>query len=425
MAENQNEKDEKNKKNTLYVIGNGFDLFLGLKSRYIDYIKNKSLDSKISNLSLKISDGIKKMRILNLENYIKDFFEDNKEINLFIIHILCFSKYRNEGYNNYNDENILWLDVENEIYNYILGMSLLVEKYKNFNGNIYNFINSQDNYNMKISRMIAYYYLKNKEQEILKGIDFFLKKELEKFEKDFGEYIEYEESKISKNQELINKIYNIIIKEEVNYVLSFNYTNYLKKYCTVYNIHGTYEKPIMGINLDFYDMNNLLYELKTNYYQETIYYNSMYTNNNGLNQEAEHFTGRLNYYGKIFNKTFRINNNSNISKMNLASKKNINKIVVFGHSFNQQDLLYYIGLFDMFNLLDGDLKLEILYYDYLGDKYTVRENLDIMVYDLLQYYNYYKENNQIFKIYDKLLLENRINVIEIDEEGKRIRNENY
>lgn len=373
--------------NSLYILGNGFDLYMGMKTRYNDFFKEKGYSSIRKKLREKLDKeredfqinillketGQFTKKISDLPQKLKDLEESvfkiiEKVENLFLLYLIMS-----------DDKLVDWKDVEKQIKPYI-------EYTKKVLNNI-----------QKSAEEIAYKNLKNNKNElelfifkkfIDKKVDVSIKnmelKELNKFEKEFGEYIGKLEEPLKQKipDDFDNKIIKIFdkskneLKENNVSVLTFNYTDYLKEYFNVYvNIHGTADNPIFGIDFKSITEN-----------QQYIY----------------------------FTKTSRVLE-ANIEKEEVNSPYIVGtrEIVFFGHSLAEADYSYFQSIFDYYDIYNSGIKLKFLYHEHSVDC-KEKEKMHASVMDLINTYGKSLDNkDKGTNLLHKLLLESRIKIVEI------------
>lgn len=373
--------------NSLYILGNGFDLYMGMKTRYNDFFKEKGYSSIRKKLREKLDKeredfqinillketGQFTKKISDLPQKLKDLEESvfkiiEKVENLFLLYLIMS-----------DDKLVDWKDVEKQIKPYI-------EYTKKVLNNI-----------QKSAEEIAYKNLKNNKNElelfifkkfIDKKVDVSIKnmelKELNKFEKEFGEYIGKLEEPLKQKipDDFDNKIIKIFdkskneLKESNVSVLTFNYTDYLKEYFNVYvNIHGTADNPIFGIDFKSITEN-----------QQYIY----------------------------FTKTSRVLE-ANIEKEEVNSPYIVGtrEIVFFGHSLAEADYSYFQSIFDYYDIYNSGIKLKFLYHEHSVDC-KEKEKMHASVMDLINTYGKSLDNkDKGTNLLHKLLLESRIKIVEI------------
>ena len=374
----------------LYILGNGFDLYMGMKTSYNDFFEEKGYSLIRKKLSEKLNKE-KKDFLINilfkktgqfnkeisnpiqkLEDLEKSIFKMIKGIgNLFLLYLIIS-----------NDELVDWKDVENQIKPYIeYTKKVLSNMQKSAEEITYeNLDNNKKNNELEL--FIFRRFVDKKIDVSIKNIEL---KELNKFEKEFGQYIKNLDNPLQINSfntvtEKIENVFNNLqddLKESGINVITFNYTNYLKEYFKVFvNIHGTTENPIFGID----------------------------------SKEAEE-----NHQYIYFTKTSRVLE-ANIEKKEIVSPlsgiRNTVEIVFFGHSLAEADYSYFQSIFDYYDIYNNtEIKLKFLYYNY-SDK--AKENTHTSVMKLINTYGKSLDNkDKGSNLLHKLLLESRIKILEI------------
>lgn len=381
---------EKNK--NLYIIGNGFDLYLGLKTSYCDFFKHKDNEKDLNYLEIRrtILEDINK-KAKNIEKGATPKIEINKNTsipaeikeNLFLLYLILEE----------NEKTINWHDVEKKILKANKEMNNLFEKL-------------EENRYLKIlgEEKIKYSTRLGKESYLIKTLgekNFNFLKELNKFEKEFGNYIaqinndlfdigtgKFKDKDIEQRAEKIFKE----DKNKRNIVINFNYTTYLREMdyiSEMTNVHGTFENPIFGIdNTEIGNDREFYYLTKT----------SRVLFNNTIKEE------------------FKLPNNIEISK-----------ICFFGHSLARADYSYFQSIFDYYDIYDSEVRLEFKYYNYIKDKKElsdeekeerkdeVKSNMHKSVIELMNDYgNTASNKSRGQNLLHKLILENRIKIVEVE-----------
>ena len=380
------------KSKNLYIIGNGFDLYLGLKTSYCDFFKHKDNEKDLNYLEIRktILEDINK-KAKNIEKGATPKIEINKNTsipaeikeNLFLLYLILEE----------NEKTINWHDVEKKILKANKEMNNLFEKL-------------EENRYLKIlgEEKIKYGTRLGKESYLIKTLgekNFNFLKELNEFEKMFGNYIaqinndlfdigmgtfkdKNIECKVRKIFEVDNNITNIVI--------NFNYTTYLREMdyiSEMTNVHGTFENPIFGID----------------------------------NTEIEN--DREFYY---LTKTSRVLFNNTIKEdFKLPNKIEISKICFFGHSLARADYSYFQSIFDYYDIYNSEVKLEFKYYNYIKNdekltdeekeerKDEVKSNMHKSVIELMNDYgNTASNKSRGQNLLHKLILENRIKIVEVE-----------
>ena len=388
------------KNKNLYIIGNGFDLYLKLKTSYDDFFEAK-LENNNNEYSI-IKENMQKY----IEKKAKGLFDGaelSKVINgtklpelqnnsIFLLYLLLEK----------DNEIEYWNDVEKKIFPCVKELEKLSEQ-------------NEESF-LKGFRCFTHEYVQDFKQneEIIRKIilrkciqqkkyreDYNYLVELNKFEKEFGNYItqinndlfdigtgKFKDTDIEQRVEKIFKE----DKNKTNIVINFNYTTYLREMdyiSEMTNVHGIFENPIFGID----------------------------------NTEIEN--DREFYY---LTKTSRVLFNNTIKEdFKLPNKIEISKICFFGHSLARADYSYFQSIFDYYDIYDSEVRLEFKYYNYIKDKkelsdeekeerkYEVKSNMHKSVIELMNDYGDTASNKSKGEnLLHKLILENRIKIIEVE-----------
>ena len=381
----------------LYILGNGFDLYLGLKTRYSDYFKNRKISEEFFEkikLIFKNSIGsynydargkvyavfdydetLLKMQIIQLY---KDI-----EKNLFYLYLIFLKKC-----------DLNWNEVESNILPFTRDTSKIFKlKMETILGNIEK--NEMYKY-LLIAKVII------KDRKNLSFLDFMME-QLNLFEKDFGNYIGSLELKEENKNRLIN-IFRTTCRKKI---INFNYSIFLqdlidrykdivfskieiprriKPIESIVNIHGDFKNPIFGID------------------------------SHNSEEQFQNFT-----------KTSRILNNDTVGNFELPKPGKLETINFFGHSLSEADYSYFQSLFDYYDIYSSNIKLNFMYSEYdKNDLTRAKRETHNNVVKLMNNYGEKLENKDKGKnLLHKLLIENRIKLINVDKENKIIDNSNY
>jgi hypothetical protein len=388
------------KNKNLYIIGNGFDLYLKLKTSYDDFFETK-LESNNNEYSV-----MRKNIWQDIEKKAKGLFDGaelSKVINrtklpelqnnsIFLLYLLLEK----------DNEIEYWNDVEKKIFPCAKELEKLSElNDESFLKEFQYFTNEYIEDFKQNEEIIRKIILRKCIQQKKYHEDYNYLVELNKFEKEFGNYISQInyylfdigmgtfkdkniECKVRKIFEVDNNITNIVI--------NFNYTNYLEKMdyiSEMINIHGTFENPIFGID------------------------------NTEIGNDREF------YY---LTKTSRVLFNNTIKEeFKLPNKIEISKICFFGHSLARADYSYFQSIFDYYDIYNSEVKLEFKYYNYIKDdkkltdkekkerKDEVKSNMHKSVIELMNDYgNTASNKSRGQNLLHKLILENRIKIVEVE-----------
>ncbi|BBM46453.1 AbiH family protein [Leptotrichia trevisanii] len=381
----------------LYILGNGFDLYLGLKTRYSDYFKNRKISEEFfEKIKLIFKNSIGSYNydargkvyavfdydetLLNMQ--IIQLYKDIEK-NLFYLYLIFLKKC-----------DLNWNEVESNILPFIRDTSKIFKlKMETILGNIEK--NEMYKY-LLIAKVII------KDRKNLSFLDFMME-QLNLFEKDFGNYIGSLEIKEENKNRLIN-IFRTTCRKKI---INFNYSIFLqdlidrykdiafseieiarriKSIESIVNIHGDFKNPIFGID------------------------------SHNSEEQFQNFT-----------KTSRILNNDTVGNFELPKPEKLGTINFFGHSLSEADYSYFQSLFDYYDIYSSNIKLNFMYSEYdKNDLTRAKRETHNNVVKLMNNYGEKLENKDKGKnLLHKLLIENRIKLINVDKENKIIDNSNY
>lgn len=368
----------KNLSNKKIVLGNGFDLFCGLKTSYSDFFESQkenyhSFKGYVDAFK-QDAYGSSKYYFRGEENHLNKVLENT-------IWDLVFYLLSNQR------KETKWCDIEMIIKNTFIGKKpiswkMVLELLQNKN----------TMYSKHKYENICAHFLKNKykAKDFNIGNIFYdvLLEELILFEHKFGEYIQFEQQS---KQEYFDNSVNTLIKftDRIDQILSidtFNYSNISSdkrwRFTRINNINGTIENPIFG------------------FFSPEI---------DPLSNEHR-FTKSHRRTLALFKKDY---NNQ---------KDYFENLVVFGHSMNEQDYNYFFPLFDELELADPikESKLIIAYTIYdLNKKKEIIEELAKRIIKMIYEYEKHTGSTSV-RLYDKLLCQKRIIFYEIDSGNENI-----
>jgi len=381
----------------LYILGNGFDLYLGLKTKYSDYFKNRKISEEFfEKIKLIFKNSIgsynydARGKVYAVFNYaeallnmqIIQLYKDIEK-NLFYLYLIFLKKC-----------DLNWNEVESNILPFIRDTSKIFKlKMETILGNIEK--NEMYKY-LLIAKVII------KDRKNLSFLDFMME-QLNLFEKDFGNYIGSLELKEKNKNRLIN-IFRTTCRKKI---INFNYSIFLqdlidrykdiafseieiarriKSIESIVNIHGDFKNPIFGID------------------------------SHNSEEQFQNFT-----------KTSRILNNDTVGNFELPKPEKLGTINFFGHSLSEADYSYFQSLFDYYDIYSSNIKLNFMYSEYdKNDLTRAKRETHNNVVKLMNNYGEKLENKDKGKnLLHKLLIENRIKLINVDKENKIIDNANY
>ena len=381
----------------LYILGNGFDLYLGLKTRYSDYFKNRKISEEFfekiksifeNSIGSYNYDARTKVyavfdydeTLLNIQ--IVQLYKDIEK-NLFYLYLMFLKKC-----------DLNWNEVESNILPFIRDTSKIFKlKMETILGNIEK--NEMYKY-LLIAKVII------KDRKNLNFLDFMME-QLNLFEKDFGNYIGSLELKEENKNRLINIFRTTCRKKIINFNYSIFLQNLIDRYKdiafseieiarriksieSIVNIHGDFKNPIFGID------------------------------SHNSEEQFQNFT-----------KTSRILNNDTVGNFELPKPEKLGTINFFGHSLSEADYSYFQSLFDYYDIYSSNIKLNFMYSEYdKNDLTRAKRETHNNVVKLMNNYGEKLENKDKGKnLLHKLLIENRIKLINVDKENKIIDNSNY
>lgn len=376
------------KVNNILILGNGFDLNLGLNSRFSDYISDV-----FAKENIKLSEIAKYLNIHNKEQRLHELygFLDSKGIDLseFIqnnwLIFLCF--YEMQNLNKLN-----WADVEQNLTKYIC---------------------STDFQNDIPIQLLANYYCRD-DMENEKVEPWKIIQHIDNFTRQFAEYLkiiidkdktESKENKTlnfkTKAWEKIKCILNSVSPEnnwrnnlKVNsYILNFNYTNWFESFVDelgcqitnfkVNNIHGSIDqvsKCIIGID-----------DKKVNL---------------SMNSVDLYSKGLTNSYA--FSKTYKRLCNCNYDlDLPLPYNNEIQTNIIFcGLSLSENDQIYYESIFNKYDIYNNK-QVYIYFFQFRGYELFPK------IYHLFKKYGESFDNKlQGNTLITQLSIEGRLKIIE-------------
>ena len=362
------------------VLGNGFDLFCGLETKYINFFKSEK--SKYEEIS-KWSQSFKDINVyiggrsVNWKNFGPQY-SVNIDFNLWDIYFALAI-----GEKDYN-----WCDIETEmIKTFTDNGKIKWSRVYNISKNRYNNFLNDDN----LEYILAGYII-NKNPDISTNEKFymFILEELKKFEKNFGKYVSEEYNKKYDNYLKNASLFFSTLKsfgEEVKSIETFNYTNnsvmrtykssdYLNE---IKHINGDFNNPIFGVDSSRIDVDK---------------------------PEV------------IFTKVSRRLLNSTLDNCLIGTTfdESFNSLVIFGHSLCEHDYSYFFPIFDYLEI-SNVMKSSTIIFAY--NIYDASKKEDIIldyirkVTKMINHYENYIGNNKENRLIDSLTAQGRIKFFEI------------
>ena len=411
--------------NSVVILGNGFDLQCGLKSSYCDFYLSREASHR-EFYQFVIEKIIQKSKLYGVTHYIRN---DNT------IHLLLglmlekeLSKYDMSENNifeiifsilSYNisldNHSILWRDIEyileqflcnsGENQLYALSLFRFSKEVKNqisvreseetvyMVAKLIDFMFSRDVKNadfIKSKKLYAKFQISKNEQDYFR----FLLAELNRFEIDLQNYIhEVAKSDIDydfKASRLIDQILTEFRHISKQFILNFNYTLPVVKSSNGYgsNVHG-----YSGERKN--DPNNHIII--------------------GIDQSIIETSHPAYIFTKTYRKMSLKMSLTQQSLPELSGSPRVTDILVYGHSLSQADQSYFFSIFDFYSIYSSQVKIAFLYSVY--DE-SIREDIENTLYsNVTRLFNEYvsrmMNSAQMKHLQHKLLLENRLRLVEI------------
>lgn len=404
----------------LYLIGNGFDLYLGLETSYNNFFKKKLLNEKreeIKKFIKELTENYKESLYEELENKILEKIDKIKNYNLFLLYLLFEENNEIEQWNDVEKKifpsitklcelkneiikDIVYLNNQKEIFDEIIKEKTKLTKEKESNKNKFEITK-----NMKVNKPVEDFLVKGL-REIESNICFKIKglKESVKSGRIFFELKEkYNIENInilnlekfillySENKKIIEKYFfvKLFIEKYKEQKLNFDFLEELNKFEHIFGkyIEKLNEIPLKSLDNISYD-ENIIKKIEkifgkidnkrekyivnfnyTNYLDKILMHHKM-TNIHGTFENpifgidnTEIGNDREFYY---LTKTSRVLFNNTIKEdFKLPNKIEISKICFFGHSLARADYSYFQSIFDYYDIYNSEVKLEFKYYNYI------------------------------------------------------------
>lgn len=367
----------------LIILGNGFDISCGLKSRYADFYNYRYTPSFLDKI----------------EDFYTNDSQSDTDINFWDV---VLASQHIEGVLNAD-----WKDIESLLTKYlelVYKHDTYLNKWfshyekpweKDFSGKDPS-ISYEDHLTIvALARILHRQYRKyfsseigDKVQPQISVADV-LMTELSKYEASFRKYLQQE---LKENKDYIYKCedkINKIVKEDKSNleasspslrfnILTFNYTTPFKKICKIKNVHGSLEDGNIIFGID------------------------------GFSDASKNFVK--------FTKTYRTLSMTKNHNEKLYSNE-LQTIKFYGHSLGEADYSYFQSVFDGIDLYGSSVKL-IFYYSRFHDNEIDNIREDELQYEriteLLKRYGESIENEHHGKnLMHKLILEGRISIVDL------------
>lgn len=353
------------KKNRFIVIGNGFDLSCGLESTYSAFFNHEKLREEYQISITKV----KKQQNSRNENFVP-IHSDRKQKDSDEITSLIMKKYSDQGfwmlyflgelYTNGNKIGKNWMDIESLIKDFF---NKPIGSYTSYFAALERNKDSHEPNHAVWQLDILEKVLKERNPQGCRTTMEFadlLIEELKRFERRFGIYIfnlqENNEDYGCNAIDLIEKLYEYPDNNLVG-IDSFNYTDFIdhSRYSyLIRHIHGDVNHPIFGINI--------------------------YASDSEAEDDPSYIFTKKSRQLEINRKDTEL------------SFPDIDEVMIFGHSLNEQDQGYFQGLFDLLRIRDLSLNKPKLIFGYnvYGEHTETSARVEIL-----------KRVTNLFKRYEK------------------------
>ena len=387
-----------NLENVKIVLGNGYDLFCGLKTKYKDYFSSNP--SKNTYIKSWLNEFMKDLCISPM-SYVNFSLKENKDFWLDCqgfeeLSVWDFFFYLVSDIQPDVQEEWCWCDIEKVMQRWLYEPSDQNEYIENSSWyTVYRLLsgNYSKSCDGKIYVLASIIYKKNNEQCIYSIDKFynFLLIELKKFERKFGYYID------NLIHDRTNESFGIV-RYRNNYSLISRAL--IEKLCAIDNISS-----IESFNYDFIEVD----ELK----------NKFHNINGSINSPIFGVDSSLFFAPDpryIFTKTNR-RMELDMDTDDAYAQEEFNNIVFFGHSLTASDYSYFFSIFDKIDIIDLTKKSKIvfayaIYDEELEDK--IKSDYRLAIFSLFQEYSIYKGNKDApNRLLDALTTQGKIILYEI------------
>ncbi len=370
------------------VLGNGFDLFCGIKSSYKDFF-----ESQKESFAFYIEDYSKKANTVDdyysflddNDNYAS--FSDKHNLNVWMAFFALASE---------KDKEYLWCDIETmmsrSFHESVKG--ILWERVLKFLNDDFEEIYDIDFQNVYLASLFKYIYT------IQDGIDedsFYdnLLEQLNIFEKLFIAYIKRCHTNLIYSQYgVVTK--NVIFTKNSKYVLGF--------LCNLDDVVS-----IDTFNFD--ETDDEIIDYKIRHINGDLDYPIFGVDSNTIQADSPQF---------IFTKLSR-RMNYEMNNQNGFSDEEFENVVIFGHSLSEHDYSYFFPLLDRMNILQFECRNQIVFayavYD-IDKKPQIIKSYRKAIFDLFTNYAKYKSIKITpERLLDSLTTQNRIIMYQIPVTG--------
>lgn len=408
----------------IVILGNGFDLSVGMKTNYEDFLNvvEEKLPVSFHIKSVIHKDGEKGN---NIEFIFRKLLEKNVKLDL-DFWTLLFLMLKEEKIVLKKDDTTIsidkiedWKDVE-KVIEIVLKKILIewnaferkdVEKRKSF-------FYSEDSDDRLLKQYFAdwYLYVHDHFGYTKLNVSEILKKELTIFENRFAEYLSQELNDLTKKRDISERDSRLQLRRTELLGIVNSPDNFDVENTQILNFNYT---PIFKLDED--DLGSLEKQLANN--TRYIHGALKFENKNFIKApvifgiDDTHLKDEEKKVLYNFGKTYRVITNQDKNTKYLDLNKKIDYIKFFGHSLNRADYAYFQSIFDKVDIYGSDVKL--IFFSSAYNEKNKSEFLD-SIYKLFD--NFGKENYESTSkikgrnLLNKLNLEGRLKIIPISKE---------
>lgn len=438
-----------NNADQLMILGNGFDLYCGLKTSFKDYFtfKKKEILKKLISIGKKQLEDLDSEELdnlydkstLNKLNYnlhyandeiinsdfissdfgIKEKFEELKKLDF------SFLSFWDVYFINLRDKKENWADVELNIAEYLKNdVNKSFSYIEELDGNtplseVYNISDKAE-----INDILVYFMLLTNDMEKIRGLNLkkflcYLKDQLIDFEKNINDYIlslfidENPNSTYSYDGPFIEQLSFIDnFKETINKMIKDNSSD--ERYCILSFNYTFFPSERLEQKDDLKEMYLVRYieDLPNCTFYRNIHGKLGKQNSNviiGIDEKDIEPQDELYRFTKTY-QLFEFDSSGN--EKNLGLPIGVKKIKFFGHSLAEADYSYFQSIFDFYDIYNTNVQLIFYYVNYKnsdGEEVDGKEELLLRVIRLMKEYGETLDNKDHGKnLLHKLRLENRI-----------------
>lgn len=424
----------RNEKNYIFIVGNGFDLNLGLESKFYDFILHKyfegyeKLIQDLYKMYLENNDHfifLLNFLFFNKKNYISwEEFLNALKSKFFLFLYFChnYHSFKIRGLESIENLKEIkyknWSDIESTL-SYIL-KKIGNKEWFNFNGILNKVTRNDGKLSIMSYQIDGIYNIK----KILFDSDqcvTLIKESLKQFEIEFNSYIFEKCKKINFSDKL-----------------STQWAKYIHKYTSDQSFFSN-NIVCLSFNYTICDINEIKTKLKNqrkleknipnfqdDYHNDYIRYINIHghimkqTNNEcspiiiGID-DSECGDFRFSEFTKSYKVAkIRTNNEKNSSLLFGNSSNNL-EIYFYGHSLSKNDYSYFQSIFDTFDLYSKNVHVHFVYPTDENNKDHSRYCDFKKIYELIHQYGYsFNNKNKGQNLFSKLLLEDRLKIHFID-----------